>query len=73
MQEEEEREEARVPTRNRPPQSRPPHDAPELCPLSPRKPPAYKTAVDLHDFQSIILRVCGEKQGTRRNKAQPSC
>lgn len=70
---EQEQEEAGVPTRSRPPQSRPPHDAPELCPLSPRKPPAYKTVVDLHDFQSIILWVCGEKQGTRCNKAQPSC
>lgn len=48
---EQEQEEAGVPTRSRPPQSRPPHDAPELCPLSPRKPPAYKTVVDLHDFQ----------------------
>ena len=48
-------------------------DDPELCSLSLRKAPAYKMVVNLHYFQSIILWVCGKNQGTRCNKAQPSC
>lgn len=46
---------------------------PELCSLSLRKAPAYKMAVNLHYFQSIILWVCRGNQGTHDNKAQPSC
>lgn len=53
--------------------ARPLHDTPELWSLSLRKAPAYKMGVHLHYFQSIILWVCRENQGTRCNKAQPSC
>ena len=74
---EEDDEKAGLPTRNRPHScglyGLCSYDAPELCFLSLREAPAYRTVVNLHYFQSIILWVCRENQGTRCNKAQPSC